>query len=315
MTMSLSVTRSTVGITSRRRRICRLCRCRFSRVEVAEPSSADSPAARRVRVLVRVGAATGVALPVRAFGRDVDASPSAAEVESPPFEPSAEADVERRRPRPPRRRRRRVEPVEPSVGASPGSFWSIVAAGSDVSAFVLFVVLAVRRRRGDVAAFGVPASPSLWVSVSDPSSGDAVAVVERLRPPRPRPPRRPRRERDRGFVAASPSLVGSTIVSLFARSTSPVCASRSISASAGSVLDDARVEAPFAEPPLDPPRPPRPRPRGGSGGGALAARRGIGLRGRDRLDRSRSGFVRHALSFRWSRGGETGSTRGSAWAA
>jgi len=218
----------------------------------------------RVRVpLVCVALTFAFAIANAGCGGSGERSPSAAEVESPPFEPSAEADVERRRPRPPRRRRRRVEPVEPvepSVGVSPGSFWSIVAAGSDVSAFALFVVLAVRRRRGDVAAFGVPASPSLWVSVSDPSSGDAVAVVERLRPPRPRPPRRPRRERDRGFVAASPSLVGSTIVSLFARSTSPVCASRSISASAGSVLDDARVEAPFAEPPLDPPRPPRPRP-------------------------------------------------------
>src|SRR5512132_1089559 len=248
MTITLSVTRGTTGIDSRRRRtVVRPCRCRRRRVGAERSLSFSVVFGSTLAFFgwsdfLRVVVFAAEPL-VEGLGGRSSPSASAASAISP-------AGLALLRPRPPRERRRRVPvvvPVDPSVRPSTGS---------------------------------VPGSVSGSVSVSVAEGASAVVVplaaAPELLPLRPRP--RPPRDRRRVPTGRAP---------VDARSTSPGWASRSTSGCSSVVGRSARREpprpragaawtsleagaavfappssavAPVPAPDPERPRPPRPRP-------------------------------------------------------
>ena len=256
-------------MTSRRRRTCRLWRCRLSRVEVGAASSSSLTFARVVLGLVAVPAASfvdvrereRVAVDLARLG--VAASSEASAGAESAASASAAAGGFFERPRPPRLLRRRAvagPPSAPSTLCAPSPSEAATAGASSVES--------------DRAA-SVPASGSASdAAVFAPSVPDGLVPVPdvRPRPPRPRPPRLRRRRAGEVVVPApgeSEGASASTIVAVDTRSVSPGWRSRSTSgwpSPPGSVPDPAvavlvaglaLVERPL--PPL--PRPPRLRRR------------------------------------------------------
>jgi hypothetical protein len=263
--MTLSVMRSIGGITSRRRRICRLCRWRLSRVDAGPSADVVSFVFARVvsfgfasatsftpalpplvRVAVRrLGAAASFAAGERVrLDLGAGASSAAPPVSSPGSSVEAAVAAVLPRPRPPRRRPR-LAVVVPSAPVSSARS----AAASD----------GADRSAGS-------RSVSDRTSPSRDASGASVVARVRPLPPRPRPPLRRRRRAPVAAEALSGVLPSSIVAGM--RSVSPGWLSRSTSGSpvSGSPVSGSLVPADRVRPsgvrvrPDEPPRPPRPRP-------------------------------------------------------